>query len=220
MTLKQQKNNLLSKGVPIITLAIMGIVVTPAFAAVSFPPWSTMQEIPSYDAAQCTSSSKKCANAQSSAQNDLIAKSEQFVWNYAYARNNFQKSPNVLGSTPELTTSASSVKYKGDFSWNGYHTAASPQYVMLEFGVDIYKKNGANWDRVTGCYDYRSSSGAQSSSQQNVCTITNSGSNTYRVGGELRAVAPAYLIGPENVADYWTGSYHADTTRLEVCTGC
>ncbi|WP_179365159.1 hypothetical protein [Nitrosarchaeum sp. AC2] len=203
-------------------LGVMSIGITPAFAAssVSTGPWSTLQEIPSYTSSACTFSDDACADATTTGDNSLVSRGDNFVWNVSTARNNMSKSPNTQGSLPELTTSATPVKYKFDIDYDGDHTVAAGHLGWYEYGADIMKKSGSDWVKVTGCYFTVSGDGAKSGTPSKTCQITNSGTNTYQMGTDHETVAPAYLFGSTDVIDYYSGSYHANTDRLEICTSC
>lgn len=219
----QINKNLLSIAIPTLAVALLGLTVAPVFAtsAVSFPPWNTMKEQPSFDSGACTFSSQSCANARSSGVNSLIARSSTFVSGDALATNNEDKTIPSLGSTPQLTTSASTVKGKATISANGFITVAFLQQATYTFGGDLWKKSGSSWTYASGCYRTIGGNGAITvSSEVRICTYTNSGTNTFALGAGHEAQAPAYLIGPTNVVDLWSGSYYASTTKLEVCDNC
>lgn len=200
----------------------MSIGITSVFAAssVSTGPWSTLQEIPSFTSSACNFSDDACADATTSGENSLVSRGDNFVWNIATARNNMVKNPNSQGSPPELTTSATPVKYKFDVDYDGDHTVAAGHLGWYEYGADIMRQSGNDWVKVTGCYFTEDGDGAKSGTPSKTCNITNSGTNTYQMGVEHETVAPAYLFGSSDVIDYYSGNHHANTDRLEICTSC
>lgn len=225
MTLQQhQKQKTTNKALySLFTMVVVvaGLSFAPAFAAssVSTGPWNIQQEIPSYDAAACTGSSKACANARSTGVNSLISRGDNFAYENAIARNNMQKSPNLQGSLPQLTTT-SPIKYKANFVYSGSHTIATGHLGYYQYGADLMEQSGSNWVKSAGCYQQVTGNGLKSGSPQNVCSFSFTGTKTFQIGTQHDTLAYPYLFGSTDVIDYWTGSYHADTTRLELCTGC
>ena len=212
------------------TISILGTIapglefigLVPAFAdsSVSTGPWSILQEIPSYTDSDCNFSDDKCADATTSGENSLVSRGDNFVWNVAISRNNIQKSPNDQGSTPELTTSTSTVKYKYTVSYRGTHDIAAGHTGWYSYGTDLMKKSGNIWVKQGGCYFDEFGDGDKSGSPSHTCSLRNFGSNTYQMGIQHSTTAPAYLFGSDDVLDYYSGSNHASTERLEICTGC
>lgn len=49
---------------------------------------------------------------------------------------------------------------------------------------------------------------------------SNSGTNTYRLGGEHEASAENNFVTGNTDVDFYTGSYYAATNSLQICDTC
>ena len=122
------------------------------------------------------------------------------------------------GSTPELTTSASTVTFTSKWDLEGtiYRQTPSWQLAYLFYGHEIYKKNWlGGWDEVTDCREgkYANFDNIETVS----CTISNSGTNTYRIGALVEALAQDNSLTDDVVyVDFYTGNNHVKLTELSI----
>ena len=201
------------------TIAI-GMTTAFAVSSSSTGPWYTLQEIPSRSSGACSFVDYKCADATSSGENSLVSRGDNFAWNVATARNNMQKDPHDQGSNPELTTSASTIKYKIKVQYKGTHDIAIGHIGWYQYGGDLMKQSGSNWAKYGGCYSAVYGDGTKQGTTTKTCSRPNSGTNTFQIGAQHQTTAPAYILGSDDVLNYYSGSNHASTERLELCTNC
>lgn len=127
------------------------------------------------------------------------------------------KDGGTIGSSPELTTSASTVTFSGEFDVVGVIEEKSGANVTVLWGVDLQKKNGGSWSNVATCNHVRSSDGTYNLTDDNVqCNYSNSGTNTYRVSAyALTTTITNFSSGP-SYADFYTGSNKISLNELEI----
>lgn len=123
-------------------------------------------------------------------------------------------------STPELTTSASTVYFVSEWDLKGEIQKDDPdwQIAYLFYGHEIYKKNWlGGWDEVSqdcreGKYDDFDNTETVS------CSISNSGSNTYRIGSFVEAKAQDNGLNSNDAVyvDFYTGSNYVKLTKLKI----
>lgn len=209
-------------------LTLSGLAITPAFAASStgYPNWSLYQTQRDYDSGSCDSSSNSCAYADNSGINYLFAKSYYSLGadtHNAYTRNQETVSPDSTASPPQLTTSAGTVSFAVDISSSGYITDAGSggqQIAFYSYGGDVWQLSGGTYTLVKSFALTQSSPGPVSVSSTVTGYYSNSGTNTYRLGGSHLVSAQNNFVTGNTDVDFYTGSYYADTTRLQICDTC
>lgn len=123
-------------------------------------------------------------------------------------------------STPELTTSASTVYFVSEWDLKGEIQKDDPswQIAYLFYGHEIYKENWlGGWDEVSadckeGKYDDFDNIETVS------CSISNSGENTYRIGSYVEAKAQDNGLDSDDsvYVDFYTGSNYVKLTKLKI----
>ncbi|MBI5146453.1 MAG: hypothetical protein HZA84_04460 [Thaumarchaeota archaeon] len=229
MTLKQlqTRNKLLSYAIPTLLMTVPGLIISPAFAtsSVAIPYWSIIQDVQD-TADPCSGASNSCADANANGINYLIARS---YWGFgidthtATVRNNGSVSPDSIASSPQLTSSASTVKFKSDIVANGYIEYAGGQdqsIIYIDYGVDVWKNSGGTYTKIKTVKNLYATEGPVNINTRLTYSHPNSGSNTYRTNGIIGVAAQNNLITGTSYIDFWNGAYHADINRLEICDGC
>lgn len=221
MTMKyiKSKEKLLSYTIFGIALLSMSAIV-PAYAAssISFGPWTTKWESPSFAAGTCTGASNACASAASVGTNKVIARSTfgLFDGHDAYADNNQEFSGFTVGSSPQLTSSSATVFFSGSVTYNGQHTVASGATNYYQPRLDMWKLSGGSWNPIGGCLGSQiSGSGSHISSTTVNCSQSNSGSNSYRMGIEHHVGAWNPGAGT-TIVDYWNSPRKAQTDSMSI----
>ena len=132
-------------------IGVSAIGATTAFAAgsSSTQPRYTLREIPSYPSGSCAFTDRKCADAAADGKNSPVSRGDNVYWSYATARNNTEE-PQPQGSTPELATSASTIKYK--VRYRGTQDAAAGHLAYYQYGADLMRESGSGWIKHGGCY--------------------------------------------------------------------
>ncbi len=124
-----------------------------------------------------------------------------------------------VGSSPEFTTSAGTVTFTSQWDIEGviYKPNPTQQITYLFYGHEMYKKNASGgWDEVgTECREakYASFNNVETVS----CSISNSGTNTYRIGAHVEAKAQNNSGAADiTYADFYTGNNHVQLTSLSI----
>ena len=92
--------------------------------------------------------------------------------------------------------------------------------VYYQYGEDPMRESGNNWIKHGGYYSAVYSDGTKQGTTTKTCSRINSSTNTYQMGAQHQTVTAAYLFGNGDVLDYYPGSNHASTKKLEMCTNC
>ena len=208
----------------ILFASLIAVIVIPftssAFAAESFPSWSTHQDAPSG-----WGCSNECyADSASTGVNDVYALSNQgYETRDASVHNNSQWNPVVTTNALELTTDNSLVGMEIDIVYDGSMSVGFGGVAELWTGLDLYKDISGNWLKVSGCYDTLTASDDLTDSQTLDCTATNAGENDYRAGATHRAHAFNWFGGQTTIVDFYDqgvgDSNKVETDRLEICAG-
>ncbi|CUR51914.1 exported protein of unknown function [Nitrosotalea devaniterrae] len=217
MKIQNNKIKSVTTIVAIVAIAsvILGQSTLPAYATMirDFGPWSLTYSTPS----GCNNT-QTCASAATSGVNKIIAyatfETDDEVANAVNNDNNVN-----VGSSPSLTTSASSVyfevgaTYSGDFlpATNG-ETAYWITNTIFENGSNPV--NQCSLPTVTG-------SGVVSDTVAVSCRMSNSGTNTYYEAPYhgVEAFNLQNSVGTSK-ADFWNSPYNAQTNYLEICDSC
>lgn len=163
-----------------------------------------------------------CATAYSSGYQYPLAKAEGY---HDTAHAEIRLNAEQIGSygtstTPELTTSASTVTFVSEWDLEGdiHKDDPSWQIAYLFYGHEIYKKNWlGGWDEVSA--ECREGKYADFDNTETVsCSINNSGTNTYRIGSFVEAVAQDNGLASEDsvYVDFYTGNNHVQLTKLKI----
>ncbi|MFZ1077522.1 MAG: hypothetical protein WAN47_08880 [Nitrosotalea sp.] len=216
MKIQNEKPQALTGIVTIFTALLLGVSVIPAFATsdTSSGPWTLTEEVPSYSNGQCTGSSAACAYAPSSGIDQLVAISTSSTVSEATAYNNYDGTS--VGSSPSISSSASTIDYNANISYYGQDTISSSGYVAMTTEVDMYDQNG-----FVGYCDSSpvNTSGSVSGSYYTDCSLVNSGSNTFYEGVFNDAQAQGGGNPSTSEAYYWggTSSGYAETNSMTIC---
>ena len=117
------------------------------------------------------------------------------------------KSGGSIGSSPEITTSSSSVTYKGVFDVVGTIEEPSSSSVTVIYGVDLYKQTWWGWSLAGHCNNVLFNDGSVNINNKTIqCAKSNSGTNTYRVVATAEAIAQTFGTSSSVYADFYTGS--------------
>ena len=195
-------------------IGVSAIGATTAFAAgsSSTQPRYTLQETPSYPSGSCAFTDRECAAADG--KNSPVSRGDNVCRSYATARNNTEE-PQPQGSTPELATSASTIKYK--VRYRGTQDAAAGHLAYYQYGTDLMRESGSGWIKHGGCYPAVHGDGTNQGTATKTCSGINSGTNTCRMRAQRRTAAAAYLFGNDGVPDHHSDSSHATTPKLGMC---
>lgn len=198
-----------------IAAIFLGTSTLPAYATLvrDFGPWSLTYSTPS----GCNNT-QTCASASTSGKNEIIAyatfQTDDEVANAVNNDNNVN-----VGSSPSLTTSASSVYFEIGATYAGDMLPATNGQTAYWITNTIFQ-NGSNYyaqcslPTVTG-------SGVMSDTVAVSCYESNSGSNTYYEAPYhgVEAFNLQNSIGTSKV-DFWNSPYNAQTNYLEICDSC
>jgi len=192
----------------IVTLSLIPLGMTSVYAATSTGSWSNTQTSTSADCGSDLTNTNEysCATVTSEGIVTILTKANGWLETVT-ADAEINKNGSTIGSSPEITTSLDTVTFSGKFNATGTIQENSGADVSVIYGVTLYKKNGSSWSEAGYCNRVMFEDGTYSKINDVVeCSVSNSGSNTYRIEAYVDSAVIMNFSSGASYADFYTGN--------------